>query len=182
MSDPAGGTVLPIPGLAVALEDIPPEGLYLALDVTPADAADLAGSEGRERPVVLSPLTGAWRLRPAGGGRLSVTGWFSVTVERPCDRCLAEVPSPLRAEVDEVLTLGEPGDPETEESDGFLPAPDGRVDLSGLLAELFWLAWPYRFICRPDCAGLCPRCGRDLNEGPCACGPARAEGPGPFSA
>lgn len=155
-------------GLVVALEDIPPEGLDLALNLAPANVAALAGPEGQEAPVVLSPLTGIWRLH-AAGSRLLVKGWFAVTVERPCDRCLAEVPSPLRAEVDEILTLGAPVGPESEEADGFLPVADGRVDLTGLLAELFWLAWPYQFICRPECAGLCPRCGRDLNEGPCAC-------------
>ncbi len=158
-----------IPGLVVALEDIPPEGLELALNLAPADVAALAGSEGREAPAVISSLAGAWRIHLAGRNRLLVKGLFAVTVERPCDRCLTEAPSPLRAEVDEVLTLGAPAGPEDEEIDGFLPVADGRVDLTGLLAELFWLAWPYRFICRPDCAGLCPRCGRDLNEGPCAC-------------
>jgi uncharacterized protein len=61
-----------------------------------------------------------------------------------------------------------PGNAEDGE-DGALAVTDGRVDLAGLLAESFWLAWPYRFICRPDCAGLCPICGADLNRGACGC-------------
>ncbi len=94
-----------------------------------------------------------------------------MTAEIPCDRCLADTPTELSYTVNEVLDLIAPGAAMSEDSDsdGGLEAADGRVDLSGLLGELFWMAWPDHFICKPDCAGLCPRCGADLNEGLCAC-------------
>ncbi len=43
------------------------------------------------------------------------------------------------------------------------------VDLAELAAEQVQLALPIKPLCRETCQGLCPRCGADLNQGPCAC-------------
>ena len=58
--------------------------------------------------------------------------------------------------------------------EGDLAVIDSRFDLAPLLAELFWLAWPHKALCRPDCAGLCPTCGANLNETACSCRQGRA--------
>ena len=47
----------------------------------------------------------------------------------------------------------------------------GFLDLAPLLREEAILAIPMDALCRPDCAGLCPECGKNLNEGPCDCQP-----------
>ncbi len=162
---------LTIPALLVALEDLPPDGLELTLDIPPAETAALATAEGQAAPEVVSALNGRLKIKRLGR-RLSLRGSFQVGVVLICDRCLAEKESLLDGEVDEVVNLAFPGEPAAEgdeEADGSLAVADGRVDLSGLLAEFFWLAWPFRFLCRPECAGLCPRCGADLNDGPCGC-------------
>ena len=44
-----------------------------------------------------------------------------------------------------------------------------QIDLSTCVREELALAVPRYPLCRDDCAGLCPRCGADLNAGPCAC-------------
>jgi uncharacterized protein len=47
---------------------------------------------------------------------------------------------------------------------------DGRqLDLGGEARETLLLEIPIAPRCREDCRGLCPRCGADLNDGPCAC-------------
>ena len=53
-----------------------------------------------------------------------------------------------------------------------LAEPVTQVDLTAAIREEVGLAVPTYALCREACAGLCPRCGADLNEGPCACGPA----------
>lgn len=160
------------PQLLVTLDDIPPEGLNLILNVAPGPLAALVATESEDPPKILSPLTGTLRLGRSKS-RLSVKGDFKVEVEIPCDRCLTDSVAALAGEVDEKLDLSSPGekmDPgEDDDLDGRLEIQNGQVNLAGLLAELFWLAWPFRYICRPDCAGLCPRCGADLNIGLCAC-------------
>ena len=45
----------------------------------------------------------------------------------------------------------------------------GVMDLAPLLREEVILAVPMGVLCRSDCAGLCPVCGQNLNEGTCDC-------------
>lgn len=159
-----------VPVLIVPIDDLSPDGLDLDLNISADEVAALASAEGQESPTVTSGLTGRLKVKRQGR-RLSLRGSFKVGVEIPCDRCLAEKETTLSGEVDEMVNLDFPGDPAATDDDGddSLPVVDGRVDLSGLMTEFFWLAWPFRFICRPDCAGLCSRCGADLNDGPCGC-------------
>jgi uncharacterized protein len=70
------------------------------------------------------------------------------------------------------LDLGK--DTELASDDGFMPV---EVDFLGRTLNLADQVWesllvllPIRLLCREDCAGLCPNCGADLNEGPCSCG------------
>jgi uncharacterized protein len=44
-----------------------------------------------------------------------------------------------------------------------------RFDLSEIVREQIALARPMKTLCKADCAGLCQRCGKDLNLGPCPC-------------
>lgn len=158
------------PQLLVTLDDIPAEGLNLILNVAPGPLAALVATESEEPPRILSPLTGTLHLLRTRS-RLSVKGDFRVEVEIPCDRCLTDSVATLTGEVDEKLDLAGSAEKveQGEDLDGGLEVQNGQVNLAGLLAELFWMAWPFRYICRSDCAGLCPRCGADLNTGLCAC-------------
>ena len=46
---------------------------------------------------------------------------------------------------------------------------DRTLDIAPQVLESILLLLPSKVLCRDDCAGLCPECGADLNEGPCAC-------------
>ena len=161
------GPSAPLPGLVVTLEEVPPEGLERPLNVPPRALAALVAGDGEAPPDLVGALTGTLRLRRLGA-RLEVRGSFQVEAALACDRCLAPATAALTGEIEESLPLAVAGRAEEAEEDA-LVVTDGQVDLAGLLAESFWLAWPYRFICRPDCAGLCPVCGADLNQGACGC-------------
>jgi len=94
------------------------------------------------------------------------TGWvfelrLSVRLHGPCMRCLGD------AVVEEALRLREyqATSPDSDE----LTTPylvDDRLDVSAWARDSLVLALPDRILCRPDCAGLCPACGRDLNREP----------------
>jgi len=53
----------------------------------------------------------------------------------------------------------------------------GRIDLEQTLIDEVALALPLTPLCRPDCAGLCPTCGTDLNTDPCSGHPDETESP-----
>ena len=160
------------PELVIRLDDIPPEGLEIVLNIDPERLRALVAAEGQTPPAIRTPLTGDLKVTRSDQ-RLTLRGSFQVGVEISCDRCLNDTATVVSGRVDESLLLAEPGrsgalGDEDEETES-LTAENGQVNIAGLVAEYFWLAWPFRFICRPDCAGLCPRCGADLNDGPCGC-------------
>jgi uncharacterized protein len=97
----------------------------------------------------------------ASGGRVFRLQ-FSGALFGPCYRCLAD------AEIVEHLDLTEyqATDPKDDEELKTPYLEDERLDLSAWARDALVLALPEQILCRPDCAGLCPLCGRDLNVEP----------------
>ena len=60
-------------------------------------------------------------------------------------------------------------DREENESQRVFHYSGGLLDLGEGVIEAVLLAVPMKPLCRPDCRGLCPRCGKNLNQGPCDC-------------
>ena len=96
------------------------------------------------------------------------------TVEVACSRCLRPVVVPLRQQFNEEyrptidLATGLPL-PMREDEEYFRIDEYHTLDLTEAVRQYALLNLPQFALCREDCAGLCPICGRDLNEGRCAC-------------
>lgn len=58
---------------------------------------------------------------------------------------------------------------EGEDMEEYLLLDDGQLDLSDVVRSQLLLELPYRFLCKEDCKGLCPKCGCDWNVETCAC-------------
>jgi uncharacterized protein len=98
--------------------------------------------------------------------RTTGNGWalrlrFEAGLHGPCMRCLD--PADPRFEVD-AREVSQPGAGEELESP--YVSDDGELDLAGWAHDAFALALPAQLTCRPDCAGLCPQCGANLNTEP----------------
>ena len=140
-------------------------------------AARVDGKLASDDPVWLEedpkPVDGVivtGRLSSAGEDRFYFSGRMSGEVAEECRRCL----TPTLAKVDEELHLlfADASDEESDESDVYMLEPRATtVDLRPALREQWLLAVPGFALCREDCRGLCPRCGADLNLGPCGCAP-----------
>lgn len=110
-------------------------------------------------------------LTHAGDGVLA-TGIVRARAEGACDRCLEPASFDIAGEIEEYFLFEEPEDPE-EFEDGFeLVGPDRTIDLSAAISDAVVMDTPFVLLCRPDCAGLCPHCGANLNEGDCGCAAA----------
>lgn len=110
------------------------------------------------------------------GDRVTFRGTATTRVHEECPRCLAAFESPLSFEFTAFSErTGEArGTAREIEEDGVV-LHDGRtVVLDDQVREQALLARPMVAYCRPDCAGLCPRCGDDRNLGPCRCEAASA--------
>ncbi|MBI2434415.1 MAG: DUF177 domain-containing protein [Candidatus Hydrogenedentes bacterium] len=170
--------------LRIPLTDIPDHGLEIVESV-PVKA--IQPPDADEIPVDSVSLEGI--LSQAGGDYLfhgQVAGAFT----HPCDRCLG----PARAEFDldvywtfqeedAAAPLEDTGEEEETEFDaegsgsleGVCTFAGDEIDLAPPLWEELALAVPSKYVCKPDCRGLCPRCGVNLNDTQCACARSEAE-------
>ncbi|MFI5281341.1 MAG: YceD family protein, partial [Gemmatimonadales bacterium] len=116
-----------------------------------------------------TPLAVRGRFSGAGEGKYYWRVQFETRVRLECRRCLVGIELPIS----ESRGLVFAADEETPDGDGcYTISPRTRVlDLTETLREELILAVPPFVECRPDCKGLCPRCGANLNDGPCDCPP-----------
>lgn len=119
------------------------------------------------------PVRVRLQASPGAAGQIVVRGTARTHVDGECRRCLAELDLPLAIEL---LTVFVPeggelteGDEPADESLRPYDPGDREVDLSGWIREELVLSAPAWPVCRPDCRGLCPVCGVDLNESTCTC-------------
>lgn len=105
--------------------------------------------------------------RAAGGYLVTVSA--TANFYGPCSRCLREVVLKVTTQEEEFVPTSKEGWDEAELSP-FIE--DHIVDVSGLAREAVVLAVPDRILCSEECCGLCPTCGKDLNQGGCECPPA----------
>jgi DUF177 domain-containing protein len=91
-----------------------------------------------------------------------------------CSRCLTPIELPLELHIEEeyqttVDVLTGAASPRPEDPSVFLIDEHHVLDLTEAVRQYRVLASPMQPLCRPDCAGLCPVCGQNLNESTCAC-------------
>lgn len=87
------------------------------------------------------------------------------TLDAVCDRCGKAFPQ--EKEVTYQCLLAE--ELQNEDNDEIVLLEDGQVDVGDLARTAFILGMDSKTLCSEDCKGLCPRCGADLNLGPCSC-------------
>ena len=108
------------------------------------------------------PLQGDLMLESVVEG-IYVTGSVAGHMAFTCARCLMPFERDFDIAMRE-LFVREPG-PE----DDYALEPDLHLDPEPLVRDAVVLAMPFSPLCRPDCLGLCERCGGDRNLGECTC-------------
>ena len=132
------------------------EGRRLVLGVG-FDAMDFGGTRYAVEPALADATLDVSRMTH-GGYALRLR--FAVSLDGPCMRCLDDARPETSVDVREVHQ--ENGGEELSS-----PYVSGdELDLGGWARDSLALALPAQVLCRPDCAGLCPRCGANLNHDP----------------
>ncbi|HPT85185.1 MAG TPA: DUF177 domain-containing protein [Bacillota bacterium] len=85
-----------------------------------------------------------------------------------CARCAVELERTLHVPVERVIATQAQVEG-AEDADDYLILEGEALDLAPLATEEVYLGLPMRELCSEDCRGLCPKCGKNLNEGPCSC-------------
>ena len=138
--------IIEVPGKEVSFEcELPPEGLEFDSIVSYKSAPKATGRVFNE------------------AGILTLEGTLRADMTCVCDRCGTEFDSVKVQKLNAFISDGESDDP-----DAFVLDGDG-LDLTETLSTLYILDMETKFLCDPDCKGLCSSCGANLNLGPCGC-------------
>ena len=98
-------------------------------------------------------------------GILTLTADVEADMTVRCDRCAREFQRKLTPHFEATLQA----DAEDADSEDVFPLEGDGIDVSDVAETLFILDLDNKFLCRDDCKGLCPDCGKNLNDGPCDC-------------
>ncbi len=98
---------------------------------------------------------------------LLMKGSVATCIHGVCDRCASEFTRDVEIPVDVVLV--EELSNEDSEDEWVFPLEAGTADLDDIVRTVFVLNMDSKLLCKPDCKGLCCRCGKNLNEEACTC-------------
>ncbi len=156
--------------MKIAVSEIPEEGLEV-------EREEALNSDSVR---VVQPVKVSLKIRKVGA-EVVVSGIIRAAQAMTCSRCLKDFTKELAVPVDLVYEPAEglgPGDKQHElKADeletGFYGGDE--LDIEGMVEEQMLLSVPLKPLCKETCLGLCPRCGADLNEGPCGCAAQKAD-------
>ena len=100
-------------------------------------------------------------------GVLVMTGLITTCIHGTCDRCAADFDRELEIPIDAVLVTELAN--EEKEDEWVFPLDGDSADLEDIIRTTFVLNMDSKLLCSEDCNGLCCRCGKNLNDGPCDC-------------
>ena len=100
-------------------------------------------------------------------GVLVMKGAITTCIHGICDRCTAEFDREMEIPIDAVLVT-ELANEENEDEWVFTLEGDS-ADLDDIVRTIFVLNMDSKLLCSDDCKGMCCRCGKNLNDGPCNC-------------
>ena len=94
-------------------------------------------------------------------------GQIRTCIHGVCDRCASDFDQDVEFPIDVVLVRELAN--EENEDEWVFPLEGDSADLEDIVRTVFVLNMDTKLLCKPDCEGLCCRCGKNLNYGPCSC-------------
>ncbi len=114
------------------------------------------------------PFTTPVRVKGKVGNKAGIVELDAVAsfmLDVCCDRCAEPLDYPVEIGINHTLVTNL----NDEDNDELLLVNELRFNLDELVTDDIFLDFPSRFLCDEDCKGLCQKCGKNLNEGPCDC-------------
>ena len=115
---------------------------------------------------VTEPVEASGTVRNTAGV-LVMSGSLHTTIHGVCDRCAADFDSYVEFPLDVVLVTELTN--EENEDEWVFPLEGDSADLDDIVRTVFVLNLDSKLLCKEDCKGMCHRCGKNLNVGPCNC-------------
>jgi uncharacterized protein len=142
----------------IDITQIPPEGLTLAEEFNPQELE-------LETEIIkfCGPVKAKAEISKIANA-VTVYLTLHASIYTSCSRCLDEFESEFKKNIE----LNYPINPGSIGSSG-VNKGELVIDPAPEIREEIILDYPFKPLCRPDCKGLCPKCGKNLNEGGCKC-------------
>ena len=136
--------------------------------------------ENERMECTIEPVTADWIMPAAISSFSAVRAGITVTnhagmvvleaevsfdASTMCDRCCRDFNRSFAFRFSHILVSGAPG----ERDDDYIEAPDYKLDADALIRDDVLLELPSKLLCSESCKGLCPVCGKNLNDGNCSC-------------
>ena len=115
---------------------------------------------------VSEPVLASGTVRNTAGV-LVMTGEITPRIHGICDRCASAFDREIHFPINVVLVTEMAN--EENEDEWVFPLEGDSADLDDIVRTVFVLNLDSKLLCKEDCKGLCHRCGKNLNEGPCNC-------------
>ena len=115
---------------------------------------------------VSEPVQASGSVRNTAGV-LVMTGKIYTTIHGVCDRCASDFTSDVEFPLDVVLVTELSN--EENEDEWVFPLEGDSADLDDIIRTVFVLNMDSKLLCKPDCKGICCRCGKNLNFEACSC-------------
>lgn len=148
----------------------------MEIDVSPALRGEVRridfgyDADAPENPPDVT-FTGRVRIR---GTFTDQSGYMAVklTADLPysthCARCFREISGVFTLNFEKPAAVsGTLSD--RQDAEDYILIQKGTIDPDPMVSEALTLEFPMVFLCKEDCKGLCPKCGKDLNDGECGC-------------
>ena len=115
---------------------------------------------------VTEPVLASGMVRNTAGV-LVMTGRINTTIHGVCDRCASDFDEAVELPIDVVLVTELAN--EENEDEWVFPLEGDSADLEEIVRTVFVLNMDSKLLCKPDCKGMCCRCGKNLNHEVCSC-------------
>lgn len=100
-------------------------------------------------------------------GYMSLNATAEIDYASRCARCLEDIFGTFILEFNRIVVAS--GTLQDETKDEYVVVKGGKLDIDHQLVEDLMLEFPTRLLCKEECAGLCSKCGKNLNFGACDC-------------
>lgn len=105
----------------------------------------------------------------AGKKVMKIEAKGRITVNIPCDKCLKDVPTEFDINFEQEIDMQASKEDRIKDLDEINYVTGCSLDVEQLVHNEILIHWPLRVLCKEDCRGICPKCGKDWNEGSCDC-------------
>lgn len=108
-------------------------------------------------------------LTNIGIGKVKMNGSATIVQKMECDRCLSDVVVKIPLEFERVVYSPEASEEENQDDVDLDVMKGYQLDIEVLVYNEALMNQPIKVLCKPDCKGICKKCGKDLNKGDCGC-------------